>query len=118
MAAGLPDQILGASETIDGALRQANDPAFVTVTLDSTLVARLQAVVVAVDRALAEASAEDREEARLHPAYVEYQVRLARLHAALSLWQNRLVTFRAQLDQKSKQVSAARRWAEAYNRTR
>ncbi len=89
-----------------------------TTALDPALVARLQAAVAAVDRATTAASAEDRAETRAHPAYAEYKDRLAQLHAALSLWQTRLLTVRAQLDRKSQRVTAARHWAEAYNRTR
>ncbi|MDE3137265.1 MAG: hypothetical protein KGL59_11870 [Acidobacteriota bacterium] len=117
MAGRLLEQIGRASETITGALREANEPAFLTTTLDPDLVKRLQAAVTAVDRALAEASAEERSEACLHPAYAEYKDRLVQLHNALSLWQNRLLARRAELDKKTERVSAARRWAEAYNST-
>jgi hypothetical protein len=118
MPAALLDRIRAASETLAGALRQANDPAFVATRLHPPLIAGLQAAVTAVDRAIAEASAKEAAEVRAHPAYAEYKNHLAHLHAALFLWQTRLLAHRAQLDRKSERVTAARHWAEAYNRTR
>jgi 7-keto-8-aminopelargonate synthetase-like enzyme len=118
MPAPLLDRMCAANETLAAALRRASDPAFVTTALDPALVARLGAAVAAVDCATAEASAEERAETRAHPAYAEYKDRLAQLHAALSLWQARLLAHRAQLDRKAQRVTAARHWAEAYNRTR
>lgn len=118
MPAVLLDRIHAASETLAGALRQANDPAFVTTRLDPPLVASLQAAVAAVSLATTEASTEELAAIRAHPAYAEYLDRLAQLHAALVLWETRLLAHRAQLDRKSERVTTARHWAEAYNRTR
>lgn len=118
MPAALLERIRAASETVAGALRQANDPAFVATRLDPPLVASLQAAIAAVDRAIAEASAEEAAELRAHPSYAEYKDRLTHLHSVLFLWQSRLLAHRARLDRKSERVTAARHWAEAYNRTR
>jgi hypothetical protein len=118
MPAALFDRIRAASEELAGALRQTSDPAFEARALDPALVGRLQAAVATVEYATKKASAEERDEVRAHPAYAEYRELLAQLHAALSTWQARLFTYRAQLDRKSERVSAASHWAEAYNRTR
>ena len=118
MPRALIDRIRAAGEELAGALRQSSDPAFDARALDPALVGRLQAAVATVECATANASSEERDEVRAHPAYAEYRELLAQLHAALSTWQSRLLTYRAQLDRKSERVSAARHWAEAYNRTR
>lgn len=118
MPASLVEQFRVATEDLAAALNRANDPAFDTGVIDPALIARLRYAVAAVERATAEASPEERAEAQSHPAFAEYKDRLTQLYAALSVWQTRLLAHRAQLDRKSGRVTAARHWAEAYNRTR
>ena len=118
MPAPLLERIRAASRELEIALDQAKDPAFDARRLDLLLVQRLQAAVTGVERASAEASAQELVEVRADPSYRAYREQLARLQAVLDAWHGVLSSYRAELEWKSGRVHAALRWAEAYNRTR
>lgn len=114
----LVEQFQKAGQELAAAMTRVHDPALQESAPDPALIARLQAAVAAVERATAEASPEERAAAESHPACAEYKDQLKQLYAALSVWQTRLLTYRSQLDRKTERVTAARHWAEAYDRTR
>lgn len=116
MAAALLDRLRAASAVLENTLRQAEDPTFEVRMVDLTLVHRLRTVVGEVARAAAEATAEERVQAS--PDYRTYLENLTRLGAVVDGWQTRLLTHRARLDRDGGHLDAARRWAEAYSRTR
>lgn len=116
--ADLSQRILEANRELETALRMADNPRFDVRALDVALVRRLQEAVADVARASAEAPAEERKRARSGPTYHAYLENLARLGAMLDAWNESLLAFRAKLDRDGERLSAARNWAEAYNRTR
>lgn len=118
MAADLLDRVRAASMALESTLRLAKDPSFDVHTVDLALVRRLQSVVGEVVCASAEATAEERERVQAGPEYRAYLENLARLGAVVDSWQHCLLARRVRLDRDGEHLDAARRWAEAYNRTR
>ncbi len=118
MAADLLDRVRAASQTIESTLHLAESPAFDVCTIDLALVRRLQSVVGEVARASAEATAQERQRVQSCSDYPAYLENLVRLGVVVDDWQACLLAHRARLDRDGEHLDAARRWAEAYNRTR
>lgn len=118
MIVRLLDCARAARKELAAAFDLTNDPSFDPRTILPSFIQQLQTVVNDVGRALAELSAEEREQAQSNPDYRAYLEDLARLRVLLNAWQSRLMIHRGQLDRDSQHISAARQWADAYNRTR
>lgn len=114
----LPDCARAARKELAAAFDLTNDPAFDPRTIQPTFVQQLQDVVNDVGRALGELSPEERKQAQSDPDYRAYLEDLARLRVLLNAWQSRLLSHRDELDRNSQRISAARQWADAFNRTR
>lgn len=118
MPTALLDCVRAASGEIEAALLQANEPTFDVYAIDLTLVSELRGALNKVARASAEASAEDREQARANADYRQYLKRLAHLGAVVDAWYSRVIAHRSRLAHDGERLLAAQSWAEAYNRTR